>query len=148
MRRTAFGLLLLVVVLAGSALPAAAGETDNRLNGAYRNPVQAGWIFVHLEGSPADIGYQHGALLAPEIEDSKRAIELSVTHEVTHNWSELRTLSEKYFWPAVPQEYRDEIEGMVEGLRTTGSKLDALDLTTMNAYMGSEERRVGKECRL
>ena len=26
-----------------------------------------GWIYVHLEGSPHDIGYQHGYLLAPEI---------------------------------------------------------------------------------
>ena len=27
-----------------------------------------GWIYVHLEGSPADIGYQHGYLLSNEID--------------------------------------------------------------------------------
>ena len=26
-----------------------------------------GWIYVHLEGSPLEIGYQHGYLLAPEV---------------------------------------------------------------------------------
>ena len=29
-----------------------------------------GWIYVHLEGSPLEIGYQHGNLLAPEVADA------------------------------------------------------------------------------
>ena len=31
-------------------------------------------IFIHLEGTPAEIGYQHGYLLAPEIADAHKAI--------------------------------------------------------------------------
>ena len=31
---------------------------------------RGGWIYVHLEGAPHDIGYQHGYLLAPEIADA------------------------------------------------------------------------------
>ncbi len=110
-------------------------STDARLRGGFRNPVKDGWIFVHLEGNPGAIGFQHGYLLAPEIEDSKRAIELSTTHEVNHPWTELRALSEKYFLQKVPAEYREELDGMEAGLKAQGSQLDILDLVTMNAYM-------------
>jgi hypothetical protein len=61
-------------------------STDSRLVGGFRNAPDAGWIFVHLQGSPSAIGFQHGYLLTPEIEDTKQAISLSVTHEVNHNW--------------------------------------------------------------
>jgi phospholipase B-like protein len=108
---------------------------EQRLRGGFRNPEKDGWIFVHVEGSPSAIGYQHGSLLAAEIEDCKRAIELSTTREVNQSWSALRKVAEKYFWPKVPTEYREELQGMADGLRTHGSKLDLMDLVTMNAFM-------------
>ena len=40
---------------------------DDRLKGSYRFE-RNGWIYVHLEGSPGQIGYQHGSLLARETE--------------------------------------------------------------------------------
>jgi hypothetical protein len=108
---------------------------DSRLNGGFRKPSQDGWIFVHLEGNPSAIGFQHGYLLTAEIEDCKRAIELSTTHEVSQSWSTLRKVAERYFWPKVPAEYKAELQGMADGLRAHGSKLDVLDLVTMNGYM-------------
>jgi len=33
-----------------------------------------GWVYVHLEGSPSDIGYQHGYLLANDIDTSIQAV--------------------------------------------------------------------------
>ncbi len=110
-------------------------SADDRLHGGFRNPAKDGWIFVHLEGSPSAIGFQHGYLLTSEIEDSKKAIELSTTHEVKHTWADLRAISEKYFWPKVPAEYREELQGMEDGLKAHGSKLDLMDLVTMNGYM-------------
>ncbi len=110
-------------------------QTDGRLKGAFRNPENAGWTLVHLEGAPAAVGYQHGYLLTAEIEDAKRAIELSATHEVKHTWPELRSVAEKNFWPRVPDEYRQELQGIVEGAEAHGSKLDLMDLVALNAYM-------------
>ncbi len=112
-----------------------AASVDARLHGGFRNPVNAGWIFVHLEGRPSSVGFQHGYLLSKEIEDSKRAIELSTTHGVNHSWPELRHVSEMFFIPKLPAEYRQELSGMVDGLKAQGSKLDLTDLVTMNAYM-------------
>jgi hypothetical protein len=48
---------------------AAANQSDARLQKAYRFQ-QGGWTYVHLEGLPGDIGFQHGYLLAPEIADA------------------------------------------------------------------------------
>ena len=33
-----------------------------------------GWIYLHAEGSPTDIGYQHGYLLANDIDTSIQAV--------------------------------------------------------------------------
>ncbi len=111
------------------------GSSDPRLHGGFRKAEDAGWIFVHLEGKPSVIGFQHGYLLRDEIEDSKKAIELSTTHGVQHPWSELRSVSQKLFVPKLTDEYKEELEGIVDGLKTHGSKLDLLDLVAMNAYM-------------
>ncbi len=108
---------------------------ETQVQGGFRNPTKDGWIFVHLQGDPATIGYQHGYLLRPEIEDSKRAIELSTTHGVNHSWKELRAVADQLFVPKLTDEYRQELTGMVKGLRARGSKLDLIDLATMNGYM-------------
>jgi hypothetical protein len=103
--------------------------------GSFRKPVQNGWIFVHLEGDPATLGYQHGYLLSQEIEDAKRAVQLSATHEVGKSWSDLRAVAEKISWSKVPPEYRQELQGIAKGLQAKGSKLDVMDLVAMNEWM-------------
>jgi hypothetical protein len=118
-----------------AAFPGSAGQADARLQGAFRKPEEAGWIFVHLQGGPAEIGFQHGYLLAPEIEDARKAIELSTTHDVRHDWRELREVAKKHFLPGVPGEYREELEGMVAGAAAHGLKMDLLDAVAMNAFM-------------
>jgi len=45
------------------------------LRGAYRFE-RGGWVYVHLEGSPREIGYQHGHLLAAEIFDAFQSVRL------------------------------------------------------------------------
>jgi hypothetical protein len=120
--------LLVLASVSGSA-------ADPRLDKAFRKPVHSGWVFAHLEGKPAVVGYQHGYLLAREIEDNKRAIELSVTHETGKNWTELRQIAQSVFWPHVPEEYRSEMEGIAAGLKAAGGSLDLDDVVAMNGYM-------------
>jgi hypothetical protein len=48
---------------------------------------------------------------------------------------ELREVAQTVFWPHVPEEYRQELEGMADGLKAHGSRLDVMDLVAMNAYM-------------
>ncbi|HEY4978747.1 MAG TPA: hypothetical protein VII25_06260, partial [Candidatus Acidoferrum sp.] len=41
-----------------------AASHDPRLKGTYRFE-RGGWVYVHLQGEPAEIGFQHGYMLAP-----------------------------------------------------------------------------------
>src|SRR5262249_47742552 len=54
-------------VMTGAPQPSRT-PADARLSGAYRFD-KGGWVYVHLEGNPGQIGFQHGYLLAPEITD-------------------------------------------------------------------------------
>jgi hypothetical protein len=133
MRRFAF---LAAVLLSAFFVLFAAREPqpDNRMKNSFRRAEQNGWIYVHLEGSPAEIGFQHGALLAKEIEDGKKAIQLSLTHE-SKDWAFWRNAAQNTLWAKTPAEYQAEIQGIVDGLRSKGVKLDVWDVTAMNAWL-------------
>ena len=67
--------LLVLAMIAGVtawAAPRPSANTPN-LNGAYRFE-RANWIYVHLAGTPHQMGFEHGYLLAPEIEVAMAAV--------------------------------------------------------------------------
>ncbi len=108
---------------------------NHRLDKASREDKN-GWIYVHLEGSPADIGYQHGYLLANDIDTSIQALAYLLAHDTKRSWQFYRDAARSFLWDKLDQEYKDEINGIVEGLRAKNIKYDSLDLT---AYNGLEE---------
>src|SRR5208282_2833235 len=93
---------------------AIAGQSDARLQKAYRFQ-QAGWTYVHLEGSPSDVGFQHGYLLAPEIADAFEAIKLFDTRETQRDWEFFRTTARQVLWPHIDAEYQQELQGIADG---------------------------------
>jgi Phospholipase B len=127
--------LLILAALAGLSIQLVSREpaTEPRLKGAFRHPENNGWIFVHLEGNPRDIGFQHGWLLAPEIADARKAIALLVTHDSDKDWQFYRDAAEKMLWPKIEAEYREEMQGITEGLQARGIKLDLWDVVALNA---------------
>ena len=120
---------LLAALLLYSAVYAQ--HTDARLAKASRED-KAGWIYVHLEGSPRDIGYQHGCLLAAEIDDLIRSMQLSLPHLSGKDWAFYRNAAKTMFWDKVDKEYQDEIAGIAEGLKTKGKDYDIYDLVALN----------------
>ncbi len=110
-----------------------AGGKDPRLAKAYRFE-QGGWLYVHLEGTPAQIGYQHGALLAPEIADAFHAIQLSDTHRTQRDWEFFRKTAREVLWPRIDAEYQEELRGIAEGLKAAGVDLDVYDVVALNAF--------------
>jgi hypothetical protein len=129
--------LFAVVVCVGicAAAPARNSSSDQRLKKAFRKPEQNGWIFVHLEGTPAEIGFQHGYLLAPEIEDTQRVVALGLTHDSKKNYAFFRNAAEKVLWPHIEAQYREELKGIVEGLKAKGVALDLWDVVALNAWL-------------
>jgi Phospholipase B len=109
-------------------------DDDPRLAKAYRFE-RGGWIYVHLEGSPHDIGYQHGYLLASEIADGFAAASLEMTHESNRDWDFFRRAAREMLWPKIDPEYQAELQGIVEGIQARKVKLDLDDIVALNAFM-------------
>src|SRR5579862_609984 len=110
-----------------------ANGSDARLQKAYRFQ-QGGWTYVHLEGSPAQIGYQHGYLLAPEIADTFAAIKLFDTHQSQRDWEFFRTAARQMLWPHIDAEYQQELQGIADGVKAHGVDLDVYDIVALNAF--------------
>lgn len=124
-----------VLFLLGLTLAGCGPRADSRLKGAFRRPARNGWTFVHLEGKPAEIGFQHGYLLAPEIEDGMQVIILETTRDTKKDWQFFRQAAETVHWPRVDEEYRQEMQGIADGLRARGMNRDVWDVAAANAWL-------------
>ena len=130
-RLKGFTLLLAATLFSGNL---AFAPPNPRLAHSYRVDNN-GWIFVHLQGSPADVGYQDGYLLAPEIDDGIHMLKFYLGRTTRESWTFYREAAKRMFWPKLTEEYRHEIEGIAEGLRARGYKYDAIDITALNGWM-------------
>ena len=93
-----------------------------------------GWIYVHLSGSPHDIGYQHGYLVAKEIDTLIKVMQYYLPSDSSHkDWAFYRAASARFLWKKIDKEYQAEIKGIAEGLQAKGYKYDSLDVTALNA---------------
>ncbi len=99
------------------------GARPPLLTGSRRED-RAGWIYVRLQGTPSQIGYQHGYWLAPEIDQLIRVAKLEEQHNSGSAWqfyyAQHRRDAMRLFWPKVPSEYRRELIGIVRGVRSRG----------------------------
>ncbi len=137
--------MLKTVVQAGRALGIAlivtcsvmAAETpassDARLQKAYRFQ-QGGWTYVHLEGSPSNMGFQHGYLLAPEIADALAVIKMFDTHQTQRDWEFFHTTARQMLWPHIDAEYQQELQGIADGAKAHGVDVDVYDIVALNAF--------------
>jgi len=99
---------------------------------------RGGWIYVHLEGSPYDIGYQHGYLLATEIADAFATVRLEMTHDTGRDWDFFRRTARTMLWHKIDNEYQFELKGIVDGLNAKGTKLDIDDIVAfLNTLTGT-----------
>jgi hypothetical protein len=131
-------LVLLVLAVCSSApmLQAQpnAVSRDARVKGAYTFE-RGGWTYVHLEGTPEQIGYQHGYLLASQIQDTLNVLKLEFTHMTGRDWKFFRDTSKDMLWPHIEPEYQAELKGIAEGASDKGVDLDVFDVVAMNASM-------------
>ena len=122
-------LLLVTVLFSCKEAP----KTNSRLGNATREDKN-GWIYLHLAGSPADIGYQHGFLAAKDIDTMIKVMQYYLPSSSGKTWEFYRAASARFLWKKIDKEYQDEMKGIAEGLRAKGFKYDSLDITALNAY--------------
>ena len=125
-----FGLLLAALMM---WLGAHDPLSDPRLKNGFRKQQENGWTYVHLEGTPTQIGYQHGVMLAPEIKDGFDVQKLELMHDGKKDWNFYRTAAKEVLWPHIDQQYREELQGISDGVRSRGLKLDVWDIVALNA---------------
>ncbi len=136
--------LLVGLWISSSGVPPARAERPSKVpaQNTYIEQTQGkgyrferdGWIYVHLEGSPLEIGYQHGYLLAPEVAEAFAVVRLEMTHDTGRDWDFFRRVAHQMLWPKIDSEYQQELRGMVNGLRVGGTNLDLDDLVAFNAF--------------
>lgn len=134
MCRACFVCVLWLFALAAMPLPATAataGDQDGALHGAYRF-ARGGWTYVHLEGTPSQIGYEHGRLLAAEIADLVRVDSLEVAHSTHRDWKFYRDAARTMLWRHIEAQYQQELEGIAKGVQSKGVKLDVWDIVALN----------------
>jgi hypothetical protein len=111
-----------------------AAASDPRLKGAY-SFARGGWVYVHLEGDPSSIGFQHGYMLAKEIADAFPAVSAGMMHTTKRDWPFFREVARQNLWPKLEPEYQQELQGIAEGLNArTGSSLDVYDIVALNSF--------------
>jgi len=71
-------------------------KTDRLAKASKEN--KNGWIYIHLEGSPSDIGYQHGFLLASDIDTSIQAVSYLLQHDTHRDWQFYRNAAKNFLW--------------------------------------------------
>src|SRR5436190_1179579 len=78
---------------------------------------RAGWIYLHIEGEPRERGFQHGYLLAKEINDGLIATRAAWENDSAMEWSWLVKRAADMFVPKIDPENLAELEGISEGAR-------------------------------
>ncbi len=127
--------LLLLMPLTAAARPPA---HDALIAGGYTFE-RGGWTYVHLEGTPQQIGYQHGYLLAPQIVDGLRVFRVEDEHSTGRDWAFFRDKAKTILWPHIEPEYQQELAAIAEGVQARGIALDVWDIVALNATMELSE---------
>ncbi|MFL6277247.1 MAG: C45 family autoproteolytic acyltransferase/hydrolase [Blastocatellia bacterium] len=131
----AFGIAVSLALVAN--LPRVTAQTDAKgdpLAKATRTE-RNGWIYLHLEGTPDEVGYQHGWLLAREIDDALRVFKKYLQRVTAHDWAFYRNAAHEMFWSKLDDEYKHEIQAIARGAYARGVHIDADDVLAMNGWM-------------
>jgi hypothetical protein len=128
-------LLLLATTSVAAFGASTAVVPDPRLGDSYKFH-EGGWTYVHLSGTPEEIGFQHGYLLTKEIEDNVHVYSVEGVNLDKRPWEFFRQAAKNVLWPKLDPEYQEELKGIAEGLKAQGSTVDLWDVVAIN---GDEE---------
>lgn len=99
----------------------------------YRNESN-GWIYLHIEGSPYERGFQHGYLVALELDEILMSLKYLTPAETGMEWEFFVNASKDEILPHVDQEYLEEMKGIASGAQARGVNISWQEVLTWNAY--------------
>jgi len=138
MKKKAIILLLLVSIcftlVRSQTTDQLSNEQKSWLSKANRHEKN-GWIYLHIEGSPEERGFQHGYLLSKEIKESIRILSEVWKYQTAMKWSWYVDRAHDILTPKTDQENLAEIDGMVEGMKAAGVTTSRDEMVSFNGYM-------------
>jgi hypothetical protein len=94
-----------------------------------------GWIYLRLEGSPRELGFQHGYLLAREIDRSLTTTRKEWEYSSGMDWSWLVQKGNEMFLQRIDSSLVAELDGIVDGLAAAGMKSDRAEMIAYNGII-------------
>ena len=123
-------------------LPVAASGAAGQLSNDQREWLQKarrqdtnGWVYLHIEGTPTERGFQHGYLLVKEIAEAVKTTREEWRHNSGMDWSWLLAKSRRIITPKVDAEDLAEIKGIAEGARANGFDTTPDEIIAYNAII-------------
>lgn len=109
-------------------------EQNRWLSEANRHEKN-GWIYLHVEGPPAERGFQHGYLLSGEIKENIRVLRANWEYKTAMEWRWFVDRAGEILTPKVEAENLEEIDGIVEGMKAAGNGTTRNEVVALNGYM-------------
>src|SRR5665647_3129661 len=106
-------------------------EQQSWLSKANRHEKN-GWIYLHIEGSPEERGFQHGYLLSKEIKESIRILSEVWKYQTAMKWSWFVDRGHDILTTKTDPENLTEIDGMVEGMKEAGVSTTRDEIVSLN----------------
>jgi hypothetical protein len=96
---------------------------------------KSGWIYLRIEGLPRERGFQHGFLLAREIEQGIRVTRADWEYQSGMDWSWLVGKAAAMFRGKIDAENLAEMNGIVDGLKAAAVSSSIEEIIAYNGIM-------------
>jgi len=93
-----------------------------------------GWVYLHIEGEPYERGFQHGYLVAPELNEILRSLKYLTYWDTGMEWEYFVEAAETQFVSWIDEEFLDEIKGIADGAQSAGVDISWQEVLTWNGY--------------
>ena len=93
-----------------------------------------GWIYVHIEGEPYERGFQHGYLVASELDEILESLKYLTYWNTGKRWDFFVDAGEKLFVPKIDEEILEEMKGIAEGAQSAGVDITWQEVLAWNGY--------------
>ena len=94
-----------------------------------------GWIYLHIEGKPFERGFQRGYLTANEIDEFLKTLAFFQKFNTAKDLDYFVKAAVKLFKNKVSEEYIEEMQGMVAGMRKAGKEITYDEMLFLNGFI-------------
>ncbi|WP_052418674.1 C45 family autoproteolytic acyltransferase/hydolase [Methanolacinia paynteri] len=129
--------IVIIILLAFQVATVAAGEAGDiqiSPDGLGYRFEQDGWTYLHTEGSPYERGFQHGYLMAPEIEEIMSSLRYLTYYNTGMEFDFFAESAVEMYLPTIDEEYILEMQGIADGANAAGTNVTFQDILGWNSY--------------